>query len=68
MRIATLIFRTALRALPADMRARHGAAMEALFRSRYADARKSGLTAPLAVTIAAGFDAMAFGLFSIVTV
>ena len=62
MRIATLIFRTALRALPADMRVRHGAAMEALFRSRYADARKSGLTAPLAVTIAAAFDAMAFGL------
>lgn len=62
MRIATLIFRTALRALPADVRVRHGAAMEALFRSRYADARESGLTAPLAVTIAAAFDAMAFGL------
>ena len=62
MRVATLIFRTALRALPAELRVRHGTAMDALFRSRYADARKSGLTAPLAVTIAAAFDAIAFGL------
>lgn len=46
-------YRVLLRLAPRRLRARHGAEMEALFRSRLADARAHGLLAPAAIWIQA---------------
>ncbi len=62
MNLAMAIFRVALHVLPVALRERHGAAMEALFRTHYADARKTGRAAAWWVVVAAASDAVAFGL------
>ena len=62
MNLAMVIFRVALRVLPTVLRESRGAAMEALFRTQYADARQTGRAAAAWVTVVAAFDAVAYGL------
>jgi len=55
-RLAERLFRAALRVLPADMRERDGAEIEALFAHESEDARASGVPRHLAFVIGAVWD------------
>ena len=63
MSVAIRLFRIALRALPHDLRSRHGDEMETLFRDEVARARKSGPLAVTRVTIASYLDLLRRALY-----
>ena len=58
MSLTFRLFRIAMRALPAELRARHGDEMEALFREELARARDAGPFAIARVATASYFDLM----------
>jgi len=54
--LSARLFRLTLRALPSELRARHGDEMEALFREELARAREAGPLAAAGVAVASYFD------------